>query len=74
MAKDRGTFEELKQDAAKHWMSVGTVKAVQHTKIMEATKRPWTCPTCGGKHASGSVCSRCRSARVLEWTNGEYVG
>jgi hypothetical protein len=63
---DSPSYEELRQDAASHWQMVGKVRDTRYQLLKAIASRPWICPTCGQRNTNTPICTKCRSARILE--------
>lgn len=65
--KDTPSYEELQQDHARHWKSVGAVRDARYETTKRMLAQPWRCPVCRRNHDKGvSVCPTCHEARILE--------
>jgi len=66
MRRDTATYEELAQDQQRHWKGVAAVRDSRYQVLKEVAQRPWRCPTCGTGEQRQPICSKCRSARIVE--------
>lgn len=64
--RENASFEELDQDAKRHWQNIGKIRDERYPVVQQMLKRPWRCPQCRWENESGGVCVRCREARLIE--------
>lgn len=66
MKPDAPTYEEMQQDHAKHWKDVGRIRDERYQVVKAMLSKPWRCTVCSMSHPSGSICPKCREARIIE--------
>lgn len=66
MRKDVASYDELAQDQQRHWKGVAAVRDARFEALQEVKRRPWRCPSCGLGDQREPICTKCRSARIVE--------
>ena len=63
---DTPSYDELRQDAARHWREVAAVRDARYQTVRQMIEKPWRCPVCGSVNERGGVCKKCHEARLVE--------